>query len=120
MKRILLLLAGSLLLALAIIGIFLPLLPATPFAIGAAACFSMSSERAYRFLVKNRFIGPYIENYRLKKGIPVKAKVRSIVFLWVALAASAILAGKPWLWAALCMVGIGVTLHLLLMKTRRD
>ena len=54
LKRWLYVTAGTLLVGIAILGIFLPLLPATPFLLLAAGCFGKSSPRAYRWLVTNR------------------------------------------------------------------
>ncbi|ULQ59502.1 YbaN family protein [Brucepastera parasyntrophica] len=119
MRKILLLAAGVLALLLGTVGIFLPILPTTPFVLLAGICFSFSSQKAYNLLLKSRFFGPYIENYRTKKGVPVAAKVRGIVSLWLLLAVSAFAMAKVWSTIMFAAVGTGVTIHLLLMKTWR-
>ena len=118
MKKHVLLVCGWLLVALGAVGIVLPLLPTTPFLLLAAICFSASSHRAYRFLLRNRMFGPYIEHYRTGRGVSVAAKVRAIIFLWTLLIISAVFIAKLWVILVLAAVGIGVTLHLLLLKTR--
>lgn len=118
MKRILLLVAGWLLLALGAVGILVPVLPTTPFVLVAAGCFSFASPKMYALLLKSRFFGPYVENYRTKQGVPVDAKVRGIVMLWVLLLISMIAMHKLWLTALLLVVGTAVTIHLLMLKTR--
>ncbi|WP_405099124.1 YbaN family protein [Oceanobacillus sp. FSL H7-0719] len=82
LKRIFLVAAGSLSLALAILGIFLPLLPTTPFLLLSAACYVRSSERLYQWLITHKQLGPYIRNYREGNGIPLKAKVVGVATLW--------------------------------------
>jgi len=49
--------------ALAVLGLFLPVLPTTPFLLLAAVCYARSSERFYHCLVTNRWFGAYIRNY---------------------------------------------------------
>lgn len=117
-KQPLLLAAGFVLLALAAVGVFLPVLPTTPFVLAAAICFSNSSPKLHALLLKNRFFGEYIENHRTKRGVCVAVKVRSIAALWLLLCVSAVAVGKLWVTLLLAAVGIGVTAHLLLLKTR--
>lgn len=118
MKKAVLIICGWLLVALGGIGIVLPLLPTTPFLLLAAICFSASSQKAYRFLLRSRMFGQYIEHYRTGRGVSLAAKVRAIVFLWALLILSAVVISKLWVILVLAAVGIGVTLHLLLLKTR--
>lgn len=118
MKRYILIACGCILLALGAVGIVIPVLPTTPFVLLAAACFSASSPKAYQLLLRNRFFGPYIAHYRCGGGITIAAKARGIIVLWVLLTVSAVLLDKLWLYLLLGTVGAGVTLHLLLIKTR--
>lgn len=120
MKKILLLIAGSLLLALGAIGIFLPLLPTTPLVIASAVCFSYSSEKAYSMLLKNKYFGAYIENFKTKQGVPLGVKIRGIVMLWALLLLSAALLRDFSISLILGIVGTAVTIHLGMLKTRKD
>jgi uncharacterized membrane protein YbaN (DUF454 family) len=70
-KRRLLIVAGTLFTGLGIIGIFVPILPTTPFLLLAAACFMRSSERFYHWLINNRILGAYVRDYMEGKGIPI-------------------------------------------------
>jgi uncharacterized protein len=85
MKRLLLIIIGLLSLGLAIIGIFLPLIPTTPLLLLAATCFIRSSDRLYEWLITNKYLGPYIKNYREGKGIPLSAKVIGVTLLWASM-----------------------------------
>ncbi len=105
-------------LALAAVGVVIPVLPTTPFVLLAAGCFSASSPKAYQMLLRSRFFGPYIEHYRNGGGVTKAAKMRGIILLWVLLGVSAVFVEKPWIYLLLGVVGAGVTLHLLLIKTR--
>ncbi len=84
-KRAFLAAAGALSLVLAILGVFLPLLPTTPFLLLSAACFVRSSDRLYQWLINHKQLGPYIRNYRGGKGIPLKAKIIGVTTLWASM-----------------------------------
>lgn len=73
---------GSISLALGILGIFLPLLPTTPFLLLTAALYFKGSPRLYNWLLNHRHFGPYIRNFRENKAIPLRAKIISLVLMW--------------------------------------
>ena len=73
---------GTLSLALGILGIFLPLLPTTPFLLLTAALYFKSSPRLYNWLLNHKHLGPYIRNFRENKAIPLRAKIISISLMW--------------------------------------
>ena len=56
--------AGLVALLLGVVGIFLPLLPTTPFVLLAAACFSRGSTRCERWLLSHRTFGPMVRDWR--------------------------------------------------------
>ena len=113
--RILLLVAGTLSVALAILGIFLPLLPTTPLLLLAAWCYARSSERFYRRLLANRWLGPYIRNYRKGRGMTARAKASSLVVLWLAMSVTIGVVTPVW-WVSLLLVGIGSGISIFLLR----
>lgn len=109
---------GVLSVGLAIIGIFLPLLPTTPFLLLAAACFVRSSDRLYTWLITHKWLGPYIRNYREHQAITRKVKITTLVLLWGTIGYSAFGVISYWpLRILLLVVAIGVTTHVLSMRT---
>jgi uncharacterized membrane protein YbaN (DUF454 family) len=94
---------GLFFVALGVIGIFLPVLPTTPFLILAAACFARSSPRLESWLLNHPHYGPMLRAWREHRAIPRKAKLMalaggSIGFLlfWIA--------GNP---GPLLLIGVG-------------
>ncbi|MDX8397408.1 MAG: YbaN family protein [Mariprofundaceae bacterium] len=67
-------LAGFLLLGLAFTGVFLPLLPTTPFVLLAAGCFAKSSPRMHAWLLNNKTFGPLIKNWQEKQCISCQSR----------------------------------------------
>lgn len=115
--KILLNLIGVIAVVLAILGIFLPLLPTTPFLLLASACFVRGSERLHRWLRNNRLFGEYLRNIEDKKGIPLKGKIITLVLLWGSLAYSIYLLRPLLLKGMLVALGISVSILILRMKT---
>ncbi|MDR0991694.1 MAG: YbaN family protein [Ruminococcus sp.] len=118
MKKVILLIAGFLCLALGAVGVFFPVLPTTPFVLVAAGCFS-AYPSIYKRIAKIRFFREYLEAY--KDGTPIRPRVRvvSIAALWLTLGMSAIFAAKPVLYVILPIVGVAVTIHLLLIGRKK-
>jgi uncharacterized membrane protein YbaN (DUF454 family) len=77
-RRWLFLIAGFLLVGLAALGIFLPLLPTTPLLLLAAACFANSSEKWHRWLTEHNIFGPIIRNWHEHRCMPGKAKITAV------------------------------------------
>lgn len=115
--RYALLAVGWLSIALGVIGIFLPVLPTTPFLLLAAACFMRSSRRFYIWLVTHPQLGPWIRDYLDGQGIPRKAKVYTLLLMWSSIALSSYLV--PHFWARLFMLtsAICVSIYILRQKT---
>jgi uncharacterized protein len=110
--------AGSVSLALGVLGIPLPLLPTTPFLLLSAWCYARSSQRFYCWLLNHRLFGEYIRDYREKGGVQKKVKITAIALLWVTISISATFAVGLW-WVRLLLLGIaiGVSIHILSLKT---
>jgi uncharacterized protein len=109
---------GIVSLLLGIAGIFLPLLPTTPFLLLAAALFAKSSDKLYNWLLNHKYLGSYIRNFREHKSIPLRVKLFSIILLWVTISYSALFI-VPLLWVKILLlaIAIGVTVHILSYKT---
>ncbi|MDW3713457.1 MULTISPECIES: YbaN family protein [Pseudomonas] len=115
--RYVLLVVGWLAVALGVIGIFLPVLPTTPFLLLAAACFVRSSRRFYLWLVNHRHLGPWIRDYLEGNGIPLKGKVYAIGLMWISIAFSCYLVPLPWARGFMLTSAVLVTLYILRQKT---
>lgn len=116
--RILLIVCGTIATTLGVIGIIVPLLPTTPFLLLAAACYARSSERFYNWLLNNRLFGRYVKDYIERRGISLKAKVFTLVLLWVTIICSAVFAtDTTWIRILLFAIAAAVTTHILLIKT---
>ena len=109
---------GSVSLMLGIMGIFLPVLPTTPFLLLSAALYVRSSQRLYNWLMSHKHLGAYIRNFREHKALPLRVKIVSVTMVWATLLYCAIFVAKEW-WMSAVFIAIatGVTIHILSYKT---
>ena len=110
--------SGTISVGIGIVGIFLPLLPTTPFLLLAAFFYSRGSERFRRRLLGNRWFGSYLRRYREHRSMTRRHKAFTLTLLWVGIGLSAGVVVSQW-WARLLlsMVAIGVTTHILRLGT---
>jgi uncharacterized membrane protein YbaN (DUF454 family) len=99
------------------IGIFLPVLPTTPFLLLAAACFARSSPRFYAWLVGHPRLGPWIRDYLDGQGIPLKGKVYTLVLMWLSILFACWLVNIPLARIAMLSSAVLVTIYILRQKT---
>lgn len=111
---------GLLALGLGILGIFLPVLPTTPFLLLASALFLKSSRPLYDWLMEHPKLGPYIKNFMIHKSIPLKVKVISVSLVWITLLNCTLFVAEHWafrlFFVALAAV---ITAHILSYKTMK-
>ena len=111
---------GTVSLTLGIIGIFLPLLPTTPFLLLTAALYFRGSPRLYQWLLNHKCLGPYIRNFRENKAIPLRAKIISLLLMWGTMVDCIFfLIPLTEIKIVLFLVAVGVTWHILSFKTLR-
>lgn len=119
LKTLFLTILGSIFLAFAAVGLFLPIWPTTPFVLLSFACFS-SSPRLRARIMKIGFFRDHIENYHSKKGLPVKTFVISMIWLWGMLLISMYIMQILWVSFLLIFIGIAVTFHISYMLKDRS
>jgi uncharacterized membrane protein YbaN (DUF454 family) len=112
--RAALVVAGSGFVVVGLAGIFLPVLPTTPFLLLAAACYARASRRFYNALLNSRLFGPAILEWREHRAIAWRTKLTAIALLALTLATSILFfVEEAWLRLALGVVGLvlGVWLY---------
>ena len=115
--QILLITTGTFFVGVGIVGIFIPILPTTPFLLISAALYARSSKRFYNWLVNNKIFGRFIKNYREGKGIPLRLKIITITLLWITIGCSAVFAIDIfWVRIMLIIIAAGVTIHIVRIK----
>ena len=117
--RAMLVVAGTACVGLGVLGLFLPVLPTTPFLLLAAACYARASERFYNWLLNNRSFGPAIREWRRYRSIPYRTKLTAIVLMSLTLASSiAFFVRNGWVQAALVVLGVCLAVWLYRVPSR--
>lgn len=115
---------GVLAVLLGILGLFLPLLPTTPFLLLASACFARGSDRLHGWLLNHRVFGVYLRNFEAGNGIPLRAKIVASVMMWSSLLVAIVRFEHLGLRVALVLIGASVSLYLWrylpTLRTRRS
>lgn len=115
MQRILLLIIGWLAIALGTLGVFLPLLPTTPFILLAAWCFARSSPRFHHWLVYRSWFGSYLRHWQQHRALPPKVKGRAITLSVITFALSIWLVKIVWVRILLLCILCALVIFLLRM-----
>lgn len=119
LKNIFLVTFGLIFLVLGAIGLFIPVWPTTPFVILGAACLS-GTPKLHAKVLKIPFFREHIENYKTKKGLPIKTVLISLIFLWSMLIFSMVKMNKLLMSLVLGFIGIAVTIHILWVSRDRS
>jgi len=110
---------GTFFLGVGVIGIFVPLLPTTPFLLLSAACYARSSKRLYDWLMSNRYFGRHLKDYVGGKGISLQLKLLALSLFLMTIACSVIFILDNVFWRmTLLLIGAGVSVHILALKTK--
>lgn len=110
---------GTLFLVVGIIGIFMPVLPTTPFLLLATACYARSSHRFYNWLMNHPAFGPLIVEWRTYRSIPWRIKLVAIVTMTLTFGSSIIFFIQDgWLQLALSVFGLTMVAWLYRIPSR--
>jgi len=106
--------------SLGVAGIFLPVLPTTPFLLLASLCFAQSSERFHSWLHNHPKLGPLVEMWQSGQGIPRHIRNRAMLAIAISMSISAIIVGKLWLCIVLAIIGISVCTYMMRLPVIDD
>ncbi|WP_354685675.1 YbaN family protein [Cupriavidus necator] len=110
---------GGVCLLLGVIGIFLPVLPTTPFVLLAAACFARGSRRFHEWLLGHPRFGPLVSDWQRHRSIPFRAKCLALSMMWVSMGATAwLMRERPLVSAAMLACAVGVSVWMVRLPTR--
>lgn len=117
--RIFLIIVGSVSLVLGILGIFLPMLPTTPFLLLSAAAWVKASPSLYEWLINHPVLGEYIRNFREHRAIPLRVKIISVSLVWLTIGYCIFAVVDEWWWAQVLMtlLAVAISWHILSFKT---
>ncbi len=120
-KRALFIVCGTILLAIGLVGVVVPVLPTTPFLLLAAACYLRGSERLHMWMMENPYFGDYIRNYVEGRGVSRRQKVYTILFLWFMILSSIVLVVEGLAVSALLLlIASAVSIHIWTLPSLKE
>ena len=109
---------GTVALIVGAVGLFLPVLPTTPFVILAAACYYRGSDRLHKWILNSKWFGETIRNFQAGRGLTRGTKLKAISMMWAMIIIS------TWFYVngvsarvAMFCVGVVVTVYLVRLPT---
>jgi uncharacterized membrane protein YbaN (DUF454 family) len=101
---------GVLSLVIGAIGIFLPILPTTPFVLLASACLLRGSPKLHAKLLLHPTFGPIIVNWNQNRSISKPIKTKAYLFIFASFASSIYFAPVIWVkWSLLVILVVLIT-----------
>jgi uncharacterized membrane protein YbaN (DUF454 family) len=92
-----------------VLGVFLPVLPTTPFMLLALWCFARSSDRFHHWLYTHRLFGPPLQRWEQHRVIPLAAKIMAVGAMSTSMAYVVMFTRAPLIaiasMGAICVVG---------------
>lgn len=87
------------------LGLFLPVLPTTPFLLLAAACFARSSRRVHHWLLSHPRFGPILHEWQTYRSMPYRAKRTALLLIALSFGISIVFFVPGW--QAKLAMGVG-------------
>ena len=117
--RLFLIIVGAVSFSLGVLGIFVPMLPTTPFLLLSAAAWVKASPELYDWLLNHKVFGEYIRNYREHRAIPLRVKIFSVSLVWLTIGYCIFAVVDKWWWAQVLMalLAIAISWHILSFAT---
>ena len=109
---------GFLALGLGIVGAFLPVMPTVPFLLVALFCFERSSKKYHDMILNNKYFGKVLRDYYEGRGLTTSVKIKAVLFLSCGMGFSVYRVHNLYLRIMLAVIWLGVTIHIILLKTK--
>jgi uncharacterized membrane protein YbaN (DUF454 family) len=120
-KKIFLITCGLIFTGLGLLGVFIPVLPTTPFMLLAAYCFMKSSDKLFSWVVNNKIFGKKVRKFLDNRSLSLTVKITCLATMWLMIIISILfLTESLTLRIILILLGITGSTVLILIKTNKE
>lgn len=111
-KQIVFIVLGCVCLALGTVGVFLPILPTTPFYLATLFFFANSSQRLHDWFVSTKLYKKHLESFVQKKGMLTKTKVSIILSVTLLMGFGFFMMARKGIWIPCIILAVVWLAHL--------
>lgn len=112
-KKIIFIAAGCICLALGTVGVFLPILPTTPFYLITLYCFARSSKRLEDWFKGTKLYKKHLESFVEKKGMLPQTKASILITVTLLMGLGIFFMGRKGIWIPCIILGVVWAVHLI-------
>lgn len=112
-KKIIFIVAGCICLALGTVGVFLPILPTTPFYLITLYCFARSSKRLEDWFKGTKLYKKHLESFVEKKGMLPQTKASILITVTLLMGLGIFFMGRKGIWIPCIILGVVWAVHLI-------
>ena len=110
-KKILFIVAGCICLALGTVGVFLPILPTTPFYLVTLYCFARSSQRLEDWFKGTKLYKKHLESFVEKKGMLISTKLSILITVTLLMGLGIFFMSRKGIWIPCIILGVVWVCH---------
>ena len=110
-KKILFIVAGCICLALGTVGVFLPILPTTPFYLVTLYCFARSSQRLEDWFKGTKLYKKHLESFVEKKGMRMSTKLSILITVTILMGLGIFFMARKGIWIPCIILGVVWVCH---------
>lgn len=103
---------GCICLGLGTIGIFLPILPTTPFYMLTLFCFARGSKPLYRWFITTDLYKKHLESFVLNRGMLRKTKISIMITVSILMCIGFVMMAQKGIWLPCALLIIVWILHI--------
>lgn len=112
-KKIIFIVAGCICFALGTVGVFLPILPTTPFYLITLYCFARSSKRLEDWFKGTKLYKKHLESFVEKKGMLPQTKASILITVTLLMGLGIFFMGRKGIWIPCIILGVVWAVHLI-------
>jgi len=111
-KKIIIIVVGCICLALGTVGVFLPVLPTTPFYLVTLYCFARSSKRLEDWFKGTKLYKKHLESFVEKRGMLPQTKASILITVTLLMGLGIFFMARKGIWIPCVILGVVWTAHL--------
>jgi len=112
LKKVIFIILGCICLALGTVGVFLPILPSTPFYLATLFFFANSSEKLHTWFLGTKLYKNHLESFVKKRGMLLKTKITIIATVTLLMGFGFFMMARKGIWIPCVILAVVWLAHI--------